>query len=360
MGQATGEIDLATATSDVTIYGSDAGDLAGFALQEADVNGDHVSDLIIGAFPAGGPDNSRPGAGEVYVVTGGAALPAVLDLAAGAQAATVYGAEAGDRLGETVAAGDTNGDGADDLILPAPFAASPDNARRAVGETYVILGPPPARTDIAEGGPALTVVGVDAGDQLGHSLGSGDVNGDGRDDLLLAAVSSNGFGNKARLAGEAAVVLAGGGPGRQVDVAAGGAASLIYGDAGDRLGRSAAVGRINSDPLADLLLGVPGDDGAKEDRPNAGAIFIIFGSPSIPAVMPLREGGGDLVLEGRDPGDILGTEVFTTPALLARDMDGDGRDEVLVSAPAGDGPDNRRADAGEGYIVFLEEEALGR
>lgn len=355
IGQATRETDLATTTSDVTIYGADAGDLTGFALGTAEVTGDGVVDLIIGAFQGDGPDNARTSAGEVHLVAGAEALPAELDLASGSHVATIFGAEPGDRLGETVAAGDVNGDAIGDLILPAPFAAGPDNAREAAGETYVIFGPPPARMDIARGQQDVTIVGIDPGDQLGHSLGSADFDGDGMADILLAAVSADGLDNLARLAGEAAVVFGTDQAGLQVDVAAGDAASLIFAaNAGDRLGRSAAVGHINDDRLADLLIAAPGDDGFEHDRDNVGAIYIIFGSSSLPAAIFLADGGGDLIIEGLDEGDILGTEVFTTPALLAQDMDGDGRDEVLVSAPRGDGPDDGRQDAGEGYIVFLE------
>lgn len=360
MGQEAPEIDLAATSSDVTIYGADAEDLAGFAIATADVHGDGIADLILGALWADGPDNARSRAGDIYVISGAAALPLQLDLAAEDGAAVIFGAQPDHRLGETVATGDVNGDGVDDLILPAPFAPGPQSDREAAGETYVIFGPPPTEVDIARGQQDITIVGVDAGDQLGHSLGSGDVDGDGMDDILLGAVSANGFGNEARLAGEAAVVAGSDSRGLQVDVAAGDATSLIYAaNAGDRLGRSATVGKVNADRLADLLIAAPGDDGSGPGRGNVGAIYIIFGSESLPSKISLALGASDLIIEGLDEGDILGTEVFTTPALLARDMDGDGRDEILVSAPRGDGPDNRRQDAGEGYIVFLAAETLG-
>jgi hypothetical protein len=355
MGQEAREIDLAATSSDVTIYGADAGDLAGFAIATADVHGDGIADLILGALWADGPDNARSRAGDIYVISGAPAPPPQLDLAAEDGTAVIFGAQPDDRLGETVATGDVNGDGVDDLILPAPFASGPQNAREAAGETYVIFGPPPTEVDIARGQQDITIVGVDAGDQLGHSLGSADFDGDGMADILLAAVSADGLDNLARLAGEAAVVFGTDQAGLQVDVAAGDAASLIYAaNAGDRLGRSAAVGHINDDRLADLLIAAPGDDGFEQGRINVGAIYIIFGSSSLPAAIFLADGAGDLIIEGLDEGDILGTEVFATPALLAQDMDGDGRDEVLVSAPRGDGPDDGRQDAGEGYIVFLE------
>ncbi len=271
---------------------------------------------------------------------------------------TVYGAEADDRLSEEISAGDVNGDGIDDLILVAAFASGPNNDRRALGETYVIFGPPPAQVDVAQDVPDLTVYGVDEGDQLGHSLGSGDVDGDGADDILLAAVSSDGFDNQAELAGEAALVLGGGESGRTVDVAAGEAAAVIYaGSAGDRLGRSATVGDLNGDGLADLLLGAPGGDGADESRTNVGEIWIVFGSPSPAGVFQLGRGEADAVIEGLDVEDILSSEVFGRPILQVRDMNGDGLGDILVGAPRGDGPENERTDVGEGYILFTRAPA---
>lgn len=295
----------------------------------------------------------------MYVFFGSDALRGTLDLGQVRPDVTVYGADADDRLGEEVDAGDVNGDGIQDLILPAPFARGLQNDSDAAGQTYAISGPPPAEVDIAQGQQNLTVYGVDAGDQLGHSLGSGDVNGDGFSDILLAAVSSDGLANQARLAGEAALALghdlAVNANGRAVDVAAGDAASIIYAaNAGDRLGRSATVGDVSGDGLADLVIAAPGGDGAMESRTNAGEVYVIFGSPSPVRVIELGLGEADAVIEGLDADDTLGSEVFGRPVLLVRDIDGDGRGELLAGAPRGDGPDNGRVDSGEAYILFTK------
>jgi hypothetical protein len=198
------------------------------------------------------------------------------------------------------------------------------------------------------------VYGVDQGDQLGHSLGSGDVDGDGADDLLLAAVSSEGLDNATALAGEAALVPGGGGPGRIADVAAGDATTLIYsGSAGDRLGRSAAMGDLNGDGSADLLLGAPGGDGAGERRTNVGEIWIVLGSPSLDELYRLGLGEAGAVIEGLDVDDTLATEAFGRPVLKVVDVNGDGSGDILASAPRGDGAANERTDAGEAYILFV-------
>jgi len=356
LGQGPGSLDLAQQRADVTIYGADAQDLAGFTLLAANLNGDQIDEIIMGALWGDGPGDSRSLAGEAYVFFGSSGLQGALDLGQTRPDVTVYGAEADDRLSEELGAGDIDGDGIDDLILSAPFASGPGNSRSALGETYVIIGPPPALVDIAQDVPYLTVYGVDQGDQLGHSLGSGDVDGDGADDLLLAAVSSEGLENAAALAGEAALVPGDGGPGRIADVAAGDATTLIYsGSAGDRLGRSAAMGDLNGDGSADLLLGAPGGDGAGERRTNVGEIWIILGSPSLDELYRLGLGEADAVIEGLGVDDTLASEAFGRPVLRVVDVNGDGSGDILAGAPRGDGAAKERPDAGEAYILFVGE-----
>jgi hypothetical protein len=59
------------------------------------------------------------------------------------------------------------------------------------------------------------------------------------------------------------------------------------------------------------------------------------------------------VFFGSDAGDALASEVFGRNPVAAADMDGDGRDELLVVAPLGDGVDNQRQDCGEAVILFI-------
>lgn len=348
LGRDVRRIDLRSAPAGSMVLGADTGDSAGFNLFADDLNGDSADDLIIGAFLADGPDNAREDAGEVYVIRGGS-IPSRLDLAAGAQDTTIYGAVAGDRLGEFVATGDIDGDGRGDLIASAPFAAGSRDDREAAGEAYIILSPPPKRLDLAHEPADVTVVGVDAGDQIGHSLASGDVNGDGFDDLWLGSVSADGPDNEADLAGEAHLVLGAETPPKRADTAAGEAAALIYGAmAKARLGRSASAADLNGDGLADLIIAAPNVDARR------GAIHLIYGRRS--SSYPQTTAKADLTLVGLDPGDFLGHEALGTPPLGTADVDGDGHRELLAGAPLGDGPNNDRPDAGEAYIIFLRRQ----
>lgn len=345
-------IDLGTDGADSAIYGSDAEDSAAFALVVADVSGDGLADIVLSSFLADGPANARERAGEVYVVFGSDELASSIDLAAEEQDVTVYGALADDRLGEAVGAGDANGDGAADLVLPAPFAS------RAAGETYVIPGGPslPSLIDIAEGGQQTTVLGLDEGDQVGHSLAVSDADGDGIGDLLLGAVSADGPDNRRDLAGEGFLVMGRDLPSGIIGAAAGEHGVRFYGaDSEDRLGRAVALGDLNGDRLADLLLVASGGDGPDAERANAGELYVYFGSGGLPKVVDVASVAADLTLLADDEADILGSGVFGRPSLLVADMDADGLNDIVVSASGGDGPANDRTDAGEVSIIFVEE-----
>ena len=286
-------------------------------------------------------------AGEVYVVYGRDGT-GPLDLATTTADVTIYGAATGDRLGEGVAAGDVDGDGLDDLLLPAPFAVSLTGVKDA-GRTYAVTSPPPPEIDLASYVAAATVYGTDDGDQLGHVTAAGDADGDGNDDLLLTAVSADGLGNSVDLAGEAAF-LRSSSLKAVVDTAAGGADSVIYGrDTRDRLGRSAAMGDVDGDGREELILGAPGGAGAGNNTPDAGEVYVLPGDPGSEEIVP----GKGYVFFGFDPGDALGSEVFGRNPLVAADLDGDGRDEMVVVAPLADGVDNQRRDCGEALILFI-------
>ena len=66
----------------------------GEEIVSADINGDGFDDLMLGAYRADGPDNSRPDAGDTYVVWGAADLRGqVLDMAQPPAGTTIiYGA----------------------------------------------------------------------------------------------------------------------------------------------------------------------------------------------------------------------------------------------------------------------------
>jgi Ca2+-binding RTX toxin-like protein/WD40 repeat protein len=144
-----------------------------------DMNGDGIDDLIIGG-------------GGAYVVFGRTAgFPDFFDLGVldGTNGFAIQGIDAYYSAVESVAAaGDVNGDGYDDVIVGAPGAGP-------AGEAYVVFGraggfPAVLSLNSLDGVNGFLMVGVgySEDDETGYSVaGAGDFNGDGIDDVIIAA-----------------------------------------------------------------------------------------------------------------------------------------------------------------------------
>jgi hypothetical protein len=202
-------VDLASGEGSTSIAGADRRDGLGFFVATGDVNGDGIDDAVIGARDADGAGNQRNNAGEVHVLFGSPDLPQSIDLATESLDATVYGADVNDSLGFTVATGDLDGNGVQDILAGAPVADSCRDARADGGDVYAIAGAADlsVTVDLAEGGFSRVLFGAEAGDELGFSLMAGDINGDGKDDIIAGALLADGPENAREDAGQAYIVL---------------------------------------------------------------------------------------------------------------------------------------------------------
>jgi len=342
----------------------------GVWMASGDIDGDGFEDIVVGADMAGGraADAERDQRGRVYVLYGPFPSDGTIDLSTSQRRMNViYGVDPGDHAGSTVASGDVNGDGYDDVVIGAAAlgtlrnaydreggaGAGPDNARPGCGELYVVFGGPdlPDHIELAASDDILTVYGADGGgsspDRLGEEFVLADVDGDGYDDLLIGAYRADGPDNARRDAGETYVVYGSPGlPGRTIDMAAPPAGvTVIYGAReGAIIGDSISAGDIHGDGRADLFIGVPGDDGPLERRFSGGMAVIAGGD--LPAVIDLADPSVPTVwIQAPDAFD------FSAYWAAAGDMDGDGRVDPIPNGMAGDGPDNQRNNAGEAHII---------
>jgi hypothetical protein len=152
-----------------------------------DVNGDGLSDIILGA-PAGNEDGKdRPG--SAYIIFGRTTANWGFQFVPENSADASYEGEVDyDQYGKSVAiVGDVNNDGYDDILVGAPFS---DGYATNGGKAYLVLGKANGwvtHGKIAQYADASFRSSIEA-DEAGYMVsGAGDVNGDGCDDFLIGA-----------------------------------------------------------------------------------------------------------------------------------------------------------------------------
>jgi VCBS repeat-containing protein len=321
-------VDLSTLTASqgVKIPGADHGQ-SGYSISAVgDINGDGIDDIVIGAPPF---SNSMNKTGSAYVIYGRTDIGSsnfTLGTLPPAYGFTITGT--GDmKAGFSVSsAGDVNGDGIDDFIVGAPGA---DDTGTDSGNAYVIYGTTtPANINLGDLGSTqgFAIKGHAAGDQTGFSVSAaGDVNGDGFDDVIVGAPTSDYSGGQATLTDNGALfVIFGGSNATDVDLSSpqqqslpvqafsgsaggqevgykvsgsgdingdgysdvvvsslSGGAAIFYGSGhGLSLGPTfntpagwniSSVGDINGDGYADIVFGIPGQSD------GLGATVVMFG-----------------------------------------------------------------------------------
>ncbi len=316
--------DLAQDSLDATFIGADIDDEFGSNIAIGDVNGDGSDDLVVSAEDANGPENGRGQAGEAYVIFGPVEPNTTIDVLNVGPDVTVFGADTDDRLGEALAVGDVTGDGVADLVIGAPRADGPNNARSRAGEAYLIRGSSsmPSAIDLADEGSALVILGTERGDDLGGALAAGlDLDGDGIGDLLVAADNAAGPGNRRFRAGEVYVIL-----GSSefepllepfIDTARRAQSFTIIGaDDHDDLGSFVGGGDFDGDGQVDLLLAAQTGNGPEGRRTSAGEVYILSGGDID------RDGVLDITDNCVDEGN---------PE--QEDVDGDGLGDTCDSSP---------------------------
>ena len=257
-----------------------AGFAGGFRVATADITGDGVDDLIAAAGPSGGP------------------AVKVFDGATGAEVASFFAYDPAFRGGLAVAAGDLDGDGVAEVVV-APLAGG---------------GPHVKAFDARTGRERLSFLAYGSDFRGGVSVAAGDLDGDGRAEIVTGAGP-------------------GGGPHVKVFDGPTGTMTrqfMAY-DPSFRDGVEVAAGDVDGDGTADVLT-APGVGGAPHVRAVSGAKLMADAG----AVVPLAD------FFAGDPNARRGARVATA------DLNADGTADLLV-----------RPGDGSSALVYRAEPAGG-
>ena len=256
-------------------YGSGGVDALSVAV--ADVNGDGKRDLLVANICASN-SNCEHGGVSVSLGNGDGTF----------QVAVTY--DSGGSLAFSVAVGDVNGDGRPDMLV-ANECASSNNCDGGVG---VLLG--------NGDGTFQAAVTYSSGGYDADSVAVGDVNGDGKPDLLVA----NNCTDNSCLNGASVGVLLGNGDGTFQ-------AAMTYGSGGYQA-FSVAVGDVNGDGKPDLLVA-----NLCDGRCDNGTVGVLLGNGNGTFQAAVSYGSG-----GFDAGSVA-----------VGDVNGDGKPDLLVANECG-------------------------
>jgi hypothetical protein len=313
------------------VFGSaEAYDGFGYGLAIGDFNDDGETDLAVGVpYEGVGSEENAGGLNVLYGSNGGFA-------AAGSQwfdqrtPGMIGSAERGDSFGYALAAGDFDGDAYSDLVVGAPNedVGSEINA----GGVQVLYGSSAGLTTSGNQWFDQRSAGVlgtpEAHDHFGRYLAVGDLNGDGFDDVAVGV------------------------PGEDVEgAAAAGGVNVLYGSPGgltgtgsqwfdqgtpgmigspepsDSFGYTLAIGDLDGDGYADLVVGVPFEQVGAETQ--AGGVNILYGSSAglNPSSSQWFDQNNPGVFGSAEANDNFGY------GLAIADLNGDGYGDLSVGVP---------------------------
>lgn len=382
----------------VTFVGAATLDRLGMWIRAGDVDGDGVADLAIGADQAdtAGEDN----AGTVFLIRGGVHLDVTATIDFSAFGSTMLAGQVAKlnppigassyHFGASLSLGDLDDNGRAEVYVAAALnrsggtllaAGAPAGSAEGSGgnpggslfifwdDNFPLVGTWPAGLTIEFSGASGsttridggTVTGVFSSDSFGEEILPGaDYDGDGNVDLFVGDITGSPSGRSR--AGLGHVIFSAAmlrnqffniaSPPANIRVT-----NLLGPSAGAIFADTAAQGDFDGDGRIDLAIGSPHD--APLGRTDAGSLQILWGQANWPATV-------DLVTSARPSSsefgitDIVGAAGGTSTAdhgdtlmysAATGDIDGDGRDDLIVNEMQGNGIASDALDVGNLLVI---------
>ncbi len=270
--------------SEWVIEGDLANEFTGAGVAIAgDLNSDGYDDMLVGA---NGSDINGTESGAVFVFYG----PLTSNTSTGSADAAIGGESAGDEVGPRLFnAGDMDGDGVADFAVGV---RGEDTNGVDSGAVYIITSTTLPST-LADADVILR--GNQASSEIGSGLrAAGDLDGDGKDDLIVGALGHTQFGS--------AFVAYGG-------ITSGKLAQLstakFYGQlAGDQFGSDVTAGDVDGDGDIDIIVAAN-----RQGSGDRGAVYIFYG----PSSGTVSATSADSKIVGVADGDKFGSSIDYVP-----------------------------------------------
>jgi hypothetical protein len=331
--------------------GAEDDDQFGGCVAAGDFNGDGFDDLAIGA-PGEGVTTTKAVAatGAITILLGSEnnGLTATGSQLWHQDSAKVPGVnEKDDEWGSALAAGDFDGDERDDLVVGS--ALEDVQTRLNAGAATILYGANAGLTGVGSQifyQDVKNVAGVsEGGDFFGRSLATGDIDGNGNDDLVVGVPGED--VGRALVAGAIQTFL---GTPAGITVARNriwhqdspGVIGTVEDD--DRFGAAVTVGDFDGDGFEDVAVGVPSEDLNDPDI-DEGVVQAFYGTETGPTAAADQMFSADSLGFASQDGALFGSSLTTG------DVDDDSAADLLIGAPLEDETVLVEDDAGAVYYV---------